>query len=681
MEEWVGKGIDRAIQAFHSRRLKGWHRETTPFGTKRHLMRFGMLASLLAGREVRVVDLKGDPTPRPYRPILHRIAHPALLPDYSFGWSDGESIFLPVTLSDMPTTQEGDELARLLIFFLSAQLKWGTLDFAFTPRVRARLQSDTLLADIFWIIENSRLTTLLFSEYPGIIEKWEMITGQLITRRPKAHILNGPEKLVEELLKERLSSVRPGTSDGTTPEESLKIAEATKGQWQSKGVPLKRYRGMVPFPVWGRLIPGRIKSGTDETVPRNGKTPESGGNQDNHQEGEGSEDETNRYLVEQREVDEEKNEQGLALNIYDKIISWAQFVNVERPFDDDPDDDADKKADQMEELTTAQVTRKTNASINADLEKESYATEENSRRVKDSDRIFTYPEWDYRRKRYEEDHSRLTETTYEHLNGAFVQAVLTKKRGVIRNIRRKFEAMTPALKIVGQQLEGDTIDLDAAIEAMVELKGGRQPDERIYKTYRRSDRDISVLFLVDLSMSTDAWVKDKRVIDHEKEALIVLCEAMDSLRDRYAIYGFSGKTRKRCSIFHIKGFDEPSGTRVKERIGGLIPYHYTRMGPAVRHATSLLKRETARARLLFLISDGKPNDMDQYEGRYGIEDTRMAIKEAERTGIVPFCLTVDSHAHEYLPRLFGRGNYSVVAGADRLAQTLPDLYAKMIRSL
>ena len=182
-------------------------------------------------------------------------------------------------------------------------------------------------------------------------------------------------------------------------------------------------------------------------------------------------------------------------------------------------------------------------------------------------------------------------------------------------------------------------------------------------------------------MSTDAWVKDKRVIDHEKESLIILCEAMESLRDRYAIYGFSGKTRKRCSVFQIKGFDEPSGRMVKDRIGGLIPFHYTRMGPAVRHATSLLKKETARARLLFLISDGKPNDMDRYEGRYGIEDTRMAIKEAERTGIVPFCLTVDSHAHEYLPRLFGRGNYSVIAGADRLAQTLPDLYAKMIRSL
>ncbi|MFQ5586151.1 MAG: nitric oxide reductase activation protein NorD [Thermodesulfobacteriota bacterium] len=680
MEEWVGKGIDRAIQAFHSRRLKGWHRETTPFCTRQHLTRFSMLAALLIGREVRVVDLKGDPTPRPYRPILHRIAHPALLPDYGFGWSDGETIFLPVTISDMPTAHKGDELARLLIFSLSAQLKWATLDFVFNPRVRTRLQNDTLLADIFWIIENARLTTLLFREYPGIIEKWEIITGHLITRRPRANILNGPERLVEALLKECLSSVRAGTSNATTPEESLKAADAIKEQWQSEGAPLKRYRGMVPFPVWGRLIPERIKSSTDDTVARNGKTPESGGSSEKQQEGEGSEEESSRYLVERREVDEEKNEQGLALNIYDKIISWAQFVNVERPFDDDPDDDADKKADQMEELTTAQVARKSNASINADLEKESYGREEDTG-AKESAEVFTYPEWDYRKKRYEEDYSRLTETTFDHLKGDFVNAVLSKKRGLIRDIRRKFEAMTPALKIVGQQLEGDAIDLDAAVEAMVELKGGRQPDERIYKSYRRSERDISVLFLVDLSMSTDAWVKDRRVIDHEKEALIVLCEAMESLRDRYAIYGFSGKTRKRCSFFQIKGFDEPSDTRVKERIGGLIPYHYTRMGPAVRHATSLLKRETARARLLFLISDGKPNDMDRYEGRYGIEDTRMAIKEAERTGIVPFCLTVDSHAHEYLPRLFGRGNYSVVAGADRLAQTLPDLYAKMIRSL
>ena len=232
MEEWVGKGIDRAIQAYHSRRLKRWHRETTPFKTKRHLIRFSMLASLLTGREVRVVDLKGDPTPRPYRPILHKIAHPALLPDYGFGWSDGETIFLPVTLSDMTTAHEADELARLLIFFLSAQLKWGTLDFAFTPRVRARLQGDTLLADIFWIIENSRLAILLFQEYPGIIEKCEMVADRLMTRRPKPSILNGPERMVEELLKERLSSIRSGTSDAASPEESLKSAEAMKEQWQ-----------------------------------------------------------------------------------------------------------------------------------------------------------------------------------------------------------------------------------------------------------------------------------------------------------------------------------------------------------------------------------------------------------------------------------------------------------------
>ncbi|MBE9504996.1 MAG: VWA domain-containing protein, partial [Proteobacteria bacterium] len=228
---------------------------------------------------------------------------------------------------------------------------------------------------------------------------------------------------------------------------------------------------------------------------------------------------------------------------------------------------------------------------------------------------------------------------------------------------------------------GDSIDIDAAVEAMIDLRLGKQPDERLFKFHKRSERDISALFLVDLSMSTDAWVKERRVIDHEKEALIVLCEAMQSLRERYSIYGFSGQTRKKCSFLKIKGFDEDYSNPVRRRIEGLIPYHYTRMGPAIRHATSILKKEGSEVKLLFLLSDGKPNDVDHYEGKYGIEDTRMAIKEAERNGVVPFCLTVDSEAHEYLPALFGRGNYVVLSGVDKLARRLPDLYARIIRQL
>jgi nitric oxide reductase NorD protein len=266
-------------------------------------------------------------------------------------------------------------------------------------------------------------------------------------------------------------------------------------------------------------------------------------------------------------------------------------------------------------------------------------------------------------------------------SGAFVDGVLTERRGLIKEVRRKFEMLTPEMNRVSRQLDGEEIDIDAVVEAVVDLEAGREPGEKLYTSYTKTERDLSVLFLVDLSMSTDAWINDRRVVDHEKEALVVLSEALEKLRDRYAIYGFSGKTRKGCRFFDIKSFDSVYGPGVKARIGGLVPQQYTRMGPAIRHATEVLGKQPSRVKLLFIISDGKPNDIDAYEGRYGVEDSRKAIKEAEGRGIVPFCLTVDNTAHEYLAHIFGKGNYAVLSGVERLIRKLPELYARIVRSL
>jgi len=147
------------------------------------------------------------------------------------------------------------------------------------------------------------------------------------------------------------------------------------------------------------------------------------------------------------------------------------------------------------------------------------------------------------------------------------------------------------------------------------------------------------------------------------------------------VYGFSGRNRSGCRYYRVKGFDEPCTASVRDRIGGLAPVGYTRMGPAVRHSTMLLEGESARVRLLFIISDGKPNDMDIYEGRYGIEDTAMAVREARKAGITPFCLTVDHSAGDYLPRLFGRGHFVVLQDARKLAASLPVLFARVVNGM
>ncbi|MEK7774146.1 MAG: VWA domain-containing protein [Deltaproteobacteria bacterium] len=679
MEHLTGRGIDKFIRFLHDRRLKKWGAEAAPFELKSHLRRFGMLASMIAGREVRAACIKGDAPPRPYLPVLNRMAHPGLLPDHGFGWSDGETVFLPISVVDMPDIRGQESLARLVLFFLSSQIRHGTLEAALSNR--ALLEGDRLVADIYWIIENTRLFQVIRRDFPGVLRDWERTVAHLRGRRPGPEHTNGAEWKVEEFLRRSLDDSPGGAAASSSPDESIIMAKAAKERWIKEGARLSRYGGMVPFTPWGKLIPGRIKEGPSSSGASSGRQDPDRTPAADTEGRENAPGVRNRYAAAKTDVKEEENEQGLTLNIYDKIMAWAEFVNVTRPFDDDPEENGSGKADEMEELTTAEVKRSARAFFDADLEKTGNHPAEVPEREVDTEKVFTYPEWDYRRQAYGADASRVSEfiAASEGLDAA--RAILNERKGAVKEVTRKFEALTPAARLKSRQLDGEFIDLDAAVEAISDLEAGKTPGDRLYATYTRSERDLSALFLVDLSMSTDAWVGDRRIIDHEKEALIILCEAMSKLRDRHAIYGFSGRTRKGCRFYHIKGFRESYGDRVKQRIGALIPYHYTRMGPAVRHATSILKKESSRVRLLFLLSDGKPNDVDAYEGRYGMEDTRMAVKEAEKEGIIPFCLTVDNNAQEYLPRLFGKGNHAVVSGADKLTKSLPELYARIIRRL
>jgi nitric oxide reductase NorD protein len=181
-----------------------------------------------------------------------------------------------------------------------------------------------------------------------------------------------------------------------------------------------------------------------------------------------------------------------------------------------------------------------------------------------------------------------------------------------------------------------------------------------------------------VSASTDAWVGGSlRIVDVEKEALVVLLEALDVLGDRHAVLAFSGEGPRAVRVLTVKGFDEASGVAARRRIAALEPDGYTRVGAAVRHASALLGRERARHRLLLLLSDGKPNDVDEYAGRYGIEDTRQAVAEARLQGLMPFCLTVDREAPAYLPAIFGPRGFAVLSRPE----LLPTVLVEVLRSL
>lgn len=214
-----------------------------------------------------------------------------------------------------------------------------------------------------------------------------------------------------------------------------------------------------------------------------------------------------------------------------------------------------------------------------------------------------------------------------------------------------------------------------------DLLSGNHADSRgTFCKQVHQQRDLACLLLADLSLSTDAYASESaRVIDVISDSLFLFSEALSATGDRFAMYGFSSLRRANVRFNRLKSFDERYDDAVKGRIAAIKPGYYTRMGAAIRQATTILSKQKQSQRLLLLLTDGKPNDLDRYEGRYGIEDTRMALHQARQQGLRPFCVTIDREANEYLPHLFGAGGYAAIRKPDELPKELPLLYAQMTR--
>ncbi len=264
-------------------------------------------------------------------------------------------------------------------------------------------------------------------------------------------------------------------------------------------------------------------------------------------------------------------------------------------------------------------------------------------------------------------------------SSAWVERTLREHAALIVAIRRRFQMLRARRTRVRRQEDGDELDLEAYIEMHVDLRTGRPSRQAVYQTLRAVRRDAAIMLVVDTSGSTDSWISEKRrVIDVEKEALILVCAALDELRDPFSVLTFSGESASAVTLRTLKSFDETYGATIAARIAALEPEAYTRAGAALRHATTLLLRQPVRQRLLLLLSDGKPNDVDEYDGRYGVEDMRQAVVEAKLQGVHPFCLTVDRQAASYLPRIFGVGHYALLPRPELLATALVEWLRQLV---
>ena len=303
---------------------------------------------------------------------------------------------------------------------------------------------------------------------------------------------------------------------------------------------------------------------------------------------------------------------------------------------------------------------------------DSNSTPNRSSGTTDASTVMHYPEWDFRRRHYRKNWCTLREIEMHPSPEPFVEQTLARHRGLVVDLRRTFEALRDGNKRLRHQNSGDDIDLDALITAHADAAAGHEMSDHLFTQHRRIDRDIAVMFMVDVSGSTKGWINDA-----ERESLVLLCEALEILGDRYAIYGFSGMTRKRCELYRIKRFDDDYGADVRARISGIKPQDYTRMGVIIRHLTRLLNTVEARTRLLITLSDSKPDDYDGYRGEYGIEDTRQALLEAKHTGVHPFCITIDHKGHDYLPHMYGAVNYTVIEDVRQLPVRVSDIYRRL----
>lgn len=290
-----------------------------------------------------------------------------------------------------------------------------------------------------------------------------------------------------------------------------------------------------------------------------------------------------------------------------------------------------------------------------------------------------YPEWDYKKRRYKLDWCRLQIHHRSESHPEWLARVEPKHAALVRRLGRQFDALTSEFLQLRRQPAGSEFDLDAVVDSRVRLRTGHTPDERLYIDRKKDLHDVAAVLLLDLSFSTDAWVRDVRVLDAIMETVYCVGEVIDGSIESFAVAGFSSNTRRSCRFELLKDFHEP-WQKAKLHFGALQPQGYTRIGPALRHAHELLLNQPASRKIAILVSDGRPCDYDRYEGTYGIRDVRKAIDTGKLHGLRTHAFAIEKQACETFPQMFSRDHFDVVPRPDDLARHLSRLFARLLAS-
>lgn len=613
--------------------------------------------------------------------------------------ADGRRISLPALLRRFPTAEQNERLYLVMVAHEAGHLEFGTYRIRLESlsdvfeSVRSRYSTSSqipdslaalfqryphprLMQDLWTVLEDARVEFLLEEAYPGLRRDLAGIAAEAVTPRDPSHGLTVKELIVDCLLRlstgESESAVVPQAVKGevaalwgicqplfktsTTAEDAVRLAHALyvrmeellasraemiKGEQvgqesQELGVgPTSfersgdEYRPVTNWVYRGELNPEFIardaehevqgKSDLEQTASQGAGSKERSGAGQGHQRG------------------QEESMSG------DVLGGGRSLPSV------------------VEELLS--------------LEVESLPAPEY---LNSGQRAIRYPEWDHTIQDYRMNWCCVVERQAEAGSDESVSSVLTAHQSVIRSMRRFFESLRPvAYRRLPGQVDGEDVDIDAVVRRAAEQRAGFEGSDRVYVRREKKERDVAVAVLVDVSGSTSRQVESgRRVIDVERESLVLLSEALDAVGDQFALYAYSGQGRASVDFLTVKDFDERLGTSTAHRLGGLTPGQQNRDGAAIRHAVAKLKRCEVKTRILMLVSDGRPLDGD-YKDEYSLEDTKAALREARQQGIDPFCVTVDREADRYLRRMYGDVHYTVIDRIESLPKRLPRIYQRL----
>ncbi|MDN5870148.1 MAG: VWA domain-containing protein [Nitrococcus sp.] len=598
-----------------------WHRLITRLANDQHAQAAAVLTVEQSRLAILLRALGGDAglrvAPAPERAVrarrhwLKRIAGTGRR--HALAWRDAETLRLPERIGLFADAA----LNRDLYIWLVALASRGW---------------PTSLSD--WFVTNQRLTREALAALPGLRPRYRRLVAAVLPRRQDPKDLPAAEQRRELAIQNALR--QPGCHD-----------ELPSAPGEPAPVPLWLY----PAPVLGTAPAPSAEQKQDDEAARGPSAVRSA-----------------RARKQGEYVEDIDGRTGLVAFRLESLFSWSEYVPVDRTTDDSDDEDAARVAEDLDRISLTRSAQAPASRLRLELDLPSAAEDEIP--LEEGRRL---PEWDWRRGMLRPDHCRIVPVFARDVPPALLPERLAP---VAARLRQRFEALRPDRLWSARRPRGRALDLEACIRFQAERRrGSARTDAALWRELEAQRRDLACLVLADLSLSTEAWLDNEhQVIDVVCDSLHLLGEALDAGGDRFAFYGFSSKRRDHVRFNVIKNFAEAWGDSIRGRIQALKPGYYTRMGAAIRQASAVLAEQPTSQRLLLLLTDGKPNDLDIYEGRYGVEDTRQALLEARRLGVEPFCVTIDQDAADYLPYIFGQPRYVLLRKPVELPDILPKLY-------